>query len=151
MRTLLTLLVALAFTVGLRADPMDDVKRLLDEPVELRFSYPPTSQPKQIDERVSQATGVKEVRFGKVKLSASEFFRLMSTTQGRTPAQTNTLADLAVRNGPLLKSKLMPALKAAKLTSAAADLDEAFKLVEASKSLDRAAQDRFARLAKVAQ
>jgi hypothetical protein len=151
MKPLLALLAfAFCLIVCARAD-VAEVKKLLDQPVVLAFQYQskPVSDPVRDDARVAKAMGVP-AKYGKFTLSHRKLFMALSQTQGRTSEESKMLAEIAMRNDSALRTSLLPAFKDAGLTSAASDLDEALKSVASSKTLDRAAQDRFARLARVA-
>lgn len=151
----LPLLTVFLFTacslLGLRADPMADVKALMDTPVVL--SYTPSNGRDERD-KVGAITNGKqgwEIERAKgIKTSPRMLFTWLSTSQGRSSSDFRLLNVLAKQNSATLRATLVPAFKKASLTSAAADLEEALRLVAASNTLDRSAQDRFARLARVA-
>lgn len=151
MKPLLTLVALLAFAVVARATPIDDVKAVMDAPVVFRFQYQtvPISDPARDEQRVSKAVGVP-AKSGKFALSPRQLFVLLGQVQGRTAQEMKLLAEIVVRNASALRAGLGADFKSANLISAASDLEEALKIIETTKTLDRAAQDRFARLARVA-
>lgn len=143
----LLLLLALMLCVCARAD-LAEVKRVLDEPVVLRYEDNPFNY-KEVKAAVEKITGVKIKEVGNLPATRRQLFGWLGQTQGRTTKDLATLHGLTRSNTAKLR-ELLPALKAANLTAAASDLEEALQSIETSKTLDRAAQDRFARLARVA-
>lgn len=149
-------LLALMLCVTVKADPLAEVKRVMDEPVVMKYEGRRVAGASiATEDRIAIATATKrtvqEIEQNRgVKLSPREFLAVAGSAQGQSSKQLSVLAHLAASNAAVLRTTLMPALKAANLTAATSDLEEALKLVEASKRLDRAAQDRFARLARIA-
>lgn len=143
-------LFALLFSFTFARADLAEVKRVMDEPVV--FAYIPKNGRDERD-KIGSITNGKQgweiERARGIEASPRKLFEWLATPQGRSSTDLHLLNKLAVQNAATLRNLLVPAFKAANMGAAISDLEEALRSVEASKTLDRAAQDRFARLARV--
>jgi len=153
MKTLLTLLAVFALTLGLRADPLADVKALMDSPVKMSAVLERRSPNDDVimkDRKMLEKIIQREKTQRGFDATPRELFGWLAQQQGRTSTELLLLNNLAKVNAVELRAKLLPVLEKSNMAAAASDLEEALVSVETSKTLERAAQDRFARLAKIA-
>lgn len=132
-----------------RAD-LAEVKRLMDEPVVLSSAIPRGADTDKFASEIARLeviTGKTKIYHG-FKATPREVFSWMSDTS-RSSNDSRLLAALVKVNAKAIRDAVAPTLKK-DAPAAAMDLEQALKLVESSKTLDRAAQDRFVRLAKIA-
>ena len=146
MKALLPLFLFLSLFATARAD-LAEVKKLMDEPVVFK-----TPNEVVVDNSTPlwKQTWADGDSRRTLKVSPRLLLAWIGRSQGITAKDAKEAQLIAKENAAVLK-RLIPVLKSANLTSAASDLEEALKSVETSKTLERAAQDRFARLARVAQ